>query len=337
MKFSASVKRSIMRNFLDSATPEVVEEEPALEELEENAFVPPIFYADLAEILFSPLNTKGSLLVSLTIVLEVDREVVLDEISKKHSMIWDLVLKRLEQHSVKELQSIGIAPDILVCRSEHELPEGERRKIALFCNVREEAVIPALDAKSIYEVPIRYHEQGMDDVVCRHFGIKAAAPDLTTWKDIHVRKTKPEGEVSIAVVGKYTGLLDAYKSLSEALDHGGIANNVRVKLNWIDSQIFEEDTPLISPCSCRGEGRFVHQRCVRKFARHNPTANRGAAFRDCMTCKQPYFGTAAVALGRDHLRWAEKHGDELFVEGDVDDSNAACAAWQSLDDACGDV
>lgn len=143
------------------------------------------------------------------------------------------------QHSVKELLSLGIQPDMLVCRADRPLPDGERRKIGLFCNVREDAVIPALDAESIYEVPIRYHAEGMDDVVCRHFGLNAPAPDLTTWKDIHVRKTKPEGEVTIAVVGKYTVLPDAYKSLSEALDHGGIANNVRVKLNWIESEIFE--------------------------------------------------------------------------------------------------
>ncbi len=147
------------------------------------------------------------------------------------------------QHSVKELLSLGIQPDMLVCRAERPLPDGERRKIGLFCNVREDAVIPALDAESIYEVPIRYHAEGMDDVVCRHFELNAPAPDLTTWKDIHVRKTKPEGEVTIAVVGKYTVLPDAYKSLSEALDHGGIANNVRVKLKWIESEIFEgEDT-----------------------------------------------------------------------------------------------
>lgn len=145
------------------------------------------------------------------------------------------------QHSVKELLSLGIQPDMLVCRAERPLPDGERRKIGLFCNVREDAVIPALDAESIYEVPIRYHAEGMDDVVCRHFGLNASTPDLTTWKDIHVRKTKPEGEVTIAVVGKYTVLPDAYKSLSEALDHGGIANNVRVKLKWIESEIFEGD------------------------------------------------------------------------------------------------
>lgn len=148
------------------------------------------------------------------------------------------------QHSVKELLSVGIQPDVLLCRSEHPLPEGERRKIALFCNVRREAVIQALDAESIYEVPVKYHQEGLDEEVCRHFRCDAPPPDLTRWNIIHERKTKPEGEVSVAVVGKYTGLLDAYKSLAEALDHGGIANNVRVNLKWIDSEIFESERPL---------------------------------------------------------------------------------------------
>ncbi len=149
------------------------------------------------------------------------------------------------QHSVKELLSVGIQPDILLCRAERDLPDSERRKIALFCNVRHEAVIPALDVESIYEVPISYHEQGLDTEVCRHFGLDADPNvDLTRWDTIHDRKTRPEGEVSIAVVGKYTGLLDAYKSLAEALDHGGIANHVKVNLNWIDSEIFEGDRPL---------------------------------------------------------------------------------------------
>ena len=145
------------------------------------------------------------------------------------------------QHSVKELLSVGIQPDVLLCRADRPLPEGERSKIALFCNVRREAVIPALDVPSIYDVPINYHEQGLDDEVCRYFGIDAPAPDLTRWMEIMDRVTKPEGEVSIAVVGKYTGLLDAYKSLSEALAHGGIANNVKVNLDWIDSEIFERE------------------------------------------------------------------------------------------------
>jgi CTP synthase len=147
------------------------------------------------------------------------------------------------QHSVKELLSVGIQPDILLCRADRPLPEGERSKIALFCNVRREAVIPALDVPSIYQVPISYHEQGLDDEVCRYFGIDGSPPDLGRWHEIMERVTRPEGEVSIAVVGKYTGLLDAYKSLSEALAHGGIANNVKVNLDWIDSEIFErEDT-----------------------------------------------------------------------------------------------
>ncbi|MBT6095034.1 MAG: CTP synthase, partial [Rhodospirillaceae bacterium] len=147
------------------------------------------------------------------------------------------------QHSVKELLSVGIQPDMLLCRAERNIPESERRKIAQFCNVRQEAVIPALDVPSIYQVPIAYHEQGLDSEVCRYFDIDAPAPDLTRWENIMERVTKPEGEVSIAVVGKYTGLLDAYKSLSEALTHGGIANNVKVNLDWIDAEIFEsEDT-----------------------------------------------------------------------------------------------
>ena len=145
------------------------------------------------------------------------------------------------QHSVKELLSVGIQPDALLCRADRDIPEPERRKIALFCNIREDDVIPALDAETIYEVPINYHRQGLDEQVCRHFGIEAPKPDLSRWEEVVKRVTKPEGEATIAVVGKYTGLLDAYKSLAEALSHGGIANNVRVNLNWIDSEIFERD------------------------------------------------------------------------------------------------
>jgi CTP synthase len=144
------------------------------------------------------------------------------------------------QHSVKELQSVGIQPDVLLCRCDREIPVGARKKIALFCNLREEAVIPALDASSIYEVPIQYHEQGFDREVLRHFGLEARTkPNLSRWTEIMRRIHAPEGEVQIAVVGKYTNLLDAYKSLAEALTHGGIANNVRVKLNWLESEQFE--------------------------------------------------------------------------------------------------
>jgi len=143
------------------------------------------------------------------------------------------------QHSVKELLSVGIQPDMLLCRSDRPIPDGARRKIGQFCNVRHESVIPALDVDTIYAVPISYHEQGLDDEVCRHFHLQAPTPDLARWRDIVARVTRPEGEVTIAVVGKYTGLLDAYKSLAEALTHGGIANNVRVHVRWVDSVAFE--------------------------------------------------------------------------------------------------
>src|SRR5688572_19008114 len=146
------------------------------------------------------------------------------------------------QHSVKELRSIGIQPDILLCRSDREVPKGERKKIALFCNVREEAVIQALDAATIYDVPLAYHREGLDDQVLEAFGITGAPkPDLTRWETISHNIASPEGEVTIAVVGKYTGLKDAYKSLMEALVHGGIANRVKVRLEWIESEIFERE------------------------------------------------------------------------------------------------
>ena len=148
------------------------------------------------------------------------------------------------QHSVKELLSVGIQPDVLLCRADRTIPDAERRKIAQFCNVREEAVIPALDVPTIYNVPISYHKEGLDDQVCRHFGIDAPQPDLSRWAEICEIVTKPEGEVSIAIVGKYTGLRDAYKSLSEALDHGGIANKVNVGMKWMDSEIFETGDAL---------------------------------------------------------------------------------------------
>jgi CTP synthase len=148
------------------------------------------------------------------------------------------------QHSVKELRSIGIQPDILLCRADREIPLNERRKIALFCNVRPSAVIQALDVKSIYDVPRAYHNEGLDKEVLEIFGFKdAKEPDLSQWTEIMSRITHPEGEVNIAVVGKYTGLLDAYKSLQEALVHGGIANKVKVNLEWIESEVFEKEDP----------------------------------------------------------------------------------------------
>ncbi len=148
------------------------------------------------------------------------------------------------QHSVKELRSIGIQPDVLLCRADRPIPENERRKIALFCNVRPEAVIQALDVSSIYDVPMAYHAEGLDREILAAFGIEGAPkPDLSRWKEISERIHNPEGEVTIAIVGKYTGLKDAYKSLIEALTHGGIANRVRVNLKWIESEIFEREDP----------------------------------------------------------------------------------------------
>ncbi len=144
------------------------------------------------------------------------------------------------QHSVRELTSLGIQPEIIVCRCDRELPESDREKIALFCNVRREAVIPALDAKSIYAVPAQYHAAGLDAEVLRAFGIDdAPEPAMARWDDVLDRLLNPEGEVTIGVVGKYVGLQDAYKSLTEALVHGGLANRVKVNISWLDAELFE--------------------------------------------------------------------------------------------------
>ncbi len=147
------------------------------------------------------------------------------------------------QHSVKKLQEYGIQPDMLLCRSQMEIPQNEKRKIALFCNIREENVITAMDASSIYQVPIAYAKEGMDKAVCKHFGIVCnEQPDLSKWERILENIRHPEGEVRIAVVGKYTQLLEAYKSLNEALTHGGIANKYKVKVKWVDSELLEKET-----------------------------------------------------------------------------------------------
>lgn len=146
------------------------------------------------------------------------------------------------QHSVKELRMIGIQPDILLCRADREIPLAERRKIALFCNIREEAVIAGLDVNSIYEVPRRYSEQGFDKQVLKIFGIpEKGKPDLKKWDDILERVQNPKSEITVAIVGKYTGIGDAYKSLCEALDHAGIANKAKVNIQWIDAAGFENE------------------------------------------------------------------------------------------------
>jgi CTP synthase len=149
------------------------------------------------------------------------------------------------QHSTKELLGLGIQPDILLCRCDRPIPPAARRKIALFCNLRESRVIPALDIDTVYAVPAAYHAEGLDREVCRHFGLDPPEPDLARWDEIVALIHKPEGRVTIAVVGKYTHLPDSYKSLAEAMTHGGLANNVGVDLDWIDSEVFEAEAETV--------------------------------------------------------------------------------------------
>ena len=209
------------------------------------------------------------------------------------------------QHSVAELRSIGIQPDILLCRCDRPIPREERRKLALFCNVRETAVIEARDVPSIYEVPLSYHAEGLDAEVLAAFGITdAPEPDLSTWEDIVSRVKNPEGEVTIAIVGKYTGLKDAYKSLIEALMHGGIANRVKVNLEWIESEIFEQSDPapylenvngILVPGGFGQRGSEGKIQAVR-FARERKIPYFGICFGMQMACIE----TARSLAGVDH-------------------------------------
>ena len=188
------------------------------------------------------------------------------------------------QHSVKELQAMGIAPDLLLVRADREIPAEERRKLSQFCNVRPSAVIQALDVPSIYDVPIAYHKEGLDTEVLAAFGIDPApAPRMGAWETVSERIHNPEGEVTIAIVGKYTGLKDAYKSLIEALNHGGIANRVKVKLEWIESEIFEKEDP--SPWLEKVNGILVPGGFGERGAEGKISAARFARER-----KVPYFG-----------------------------------------------
>ena len=211
------------------------------------------------------------------------------------------------QHSVRELASLGVQPDVLVCRAEKPLPAGERAKIAQFCNVPASAVIPALDAASIYAVPLQYHAEGLDSEVLRAFGIEpGAAPDLSRWSEITDRLFNPEGEVTVGVVGKYVGLPDAYKSLNEALVHGGIANKVKVNIRWIDAELFEtgddaEVAANLEPCHAilvpgafgsRGaEGKIASVR----FARERKVPYFGICFGMQMACVEGARNMAGIA------------------------------------------
>ncbi|MDR3407405.1 MAG: CTP synthase, partial [Methylovirgula sp.] len=188
------------------------------------------------------------------------------------------------QHSVKELRSIGIQPQIILCRTDREIPREERRKIGLFCNVRESAVIEAKDVASVYDVPAAYHAAGLDQEVLAAFGIEPAPkPDMSRWNAVTARIHNPEGEVTIAIVGKYTGMKDAYKSLIEALAHGGMANRVKVQLDWIESEAFESSDP--APRLERVDGILVPGGFGHRGAEGKILAARFARER-----KVPYFG-----------------------------------------------
>jgi CTP synthase len=210
------------------------------------------------------------------------------------------------QHSVRDLTSLGIQPDVLVCRCERPLPESDRAKIALFCNVPVDAVIPALDASSIYAVPIQYSAAGLDAAVLRSFRIDpSVSPDMRRWDDIVDRLQNPEGEVTIGVVGKYVGLADAYKSLNEALVHGGIANKVKVNIRWLDAEMFEHDSDELAarlePCHAilvpggfgeRGsEGKIASVR----FARERKVPYFGICLGMQMACIEGARNTAGIA------------------------------------------
>jgi CTP synthase len=243
------------------------------------------------------------------------------------------------QHSVKELRSIGIQPDILLCRTDREIPREERRKLGLFCNVRESAVIEARDADSIYAVPAAYHAAGLDREVLEAFGIEPRRePDLARWTTINDRIRNPEGDVTIAVVGKYTGLKDAYKSLIEALSHGGIANKVKVNLDWIESEVFEREDPapfldhvngILVPGGFGQRGaegkiraaQFARERNVPYFgicfgmqmavieAARNLAGVKDANSSEFGACKEPIVGLLTEWLKGNELQRREKGGN----------------------------
>jgi CTP synthase len=243
------------------------------------------------------------------------------------------------QHSVKELRSIGIQPDILLCRTDREIPREERRKLGLFCNVRESAVIEARDVSSIYDVPQAYHEAGLDREVLSAFGIEPAPkPDMSRWKAVSERIHNPEGEVTIAVVGKYTGLKDAYKSLIEALAHGGIANKVKVNLEWIESEVFEAEDPapylehvhgILVPGGFGERGsegkilaaRFARERKVPYFgicfgmqmavieAARSLAGVEGASSTEFGPCKEPLVGLMTEWMRGNELETRRAGGD----------------------------
>lgn len=194
------------------------------------------------------------------------------------------------QHSVREIASLGVQPDVLLCRCEMPIPEAERIKIAQFCNVPKSAVIEALDARSIYDVPLQYHREGLDDEVLKAFGLPTEPrPNLEQWERVMDAIDHPEGEVTIGVVGKYVGLPDAYKSLREALVHGGIANRVKVNIKWLDAEMFEKGEDSLA-----GELEPMHAILVPGGFGERGTEGKIASVRFAKERKVPFFG---ICLG----------------------------------------
>ncbi len=259
------------------------------------------------------------------------------------------------QHSVKELRSIGIQPDILLCRCEMEIPESERRKLGLFCNVRPSAVIQAMDSENIYAVPLDYHRQGLDAEVLDVFGLTDSAPkpDLRRWEEISHTLSHPDGEVNIAIVGKYTALTDAYKSLIEALIHGGVANNVRVKFDWIEGEVFEREEAMISERLTNVHGVLVpgafgergSEGMIQsvRFAREHDIPYFGICFgmqmamieaaRNLAGIKQASsteFGPTSEPIVGLMTEWVRGNAKEIRGEGDNLGGTMRCGAYEAV-------
>lgn len=259
------------------------------------------------------------------------------------------------QHSVKELRSIGIQPDILLCRCEMEIPESERKKLGLFCNVRPSAVIQAMDSENIYAVPLDYHRQGLDAEVLDVFGLTDSAPkpDLTRWEEISHTLSHPDGEVNIAIVGKYTALTDAYKSLIEALIHGGVANNVRVKFDWIEGEVFEREEAMISERLTNVHGVLVpgafgergSEGMIQsvRFAREHDIPYFGICFgmqmamieaaRNLAGIKQASsteFGPTSEPIVGLMTEWVRGNAKEIRGEGDNLGGTMRCGAYEAV-------
>jgi len=214
------------------------------------------------------------------------------------------------QHSVKELRSIGIQPDILLCRADRKLPPELKAKIALFTNVPLEAVITALDAESIYDVPLNLAQEGLDYIILKKLNLKPRTPDLDFWKELASRYKKPDGEVNIALIGKYVGLHDSYLSLYQALEHGGLANNLRVNLDWIEAEVLEQGEPariLRSKDGILVPGGFGSRGIEGKIKAVNYARQKGV----------PFFGIclgmqcATVEFARNVARLKKAHSEEF--------------------------